>query len=149
MAAVLTLGFERKTDLTAALLAQNMSGFASGARVDPDGLTYHFRIGPADAHPPEPVANQVAVDLVPAGFAGTPPDLPPPPPPAPQDGRRLHPADDCGAVGRLSQFHAAGVRLAASRQIFGVSRRRQARHPVRDAGARRRFDHRALRGRPG
>ncbi|MEJ0027501.1 MAG: hypothetical protein WDN01_15865 [Rhizomicrobium sp.] len=81
---VLTLGFDRKTDITPATLAQNISGFASGARLDPDGLTYHFALAqPMRIHQSQS-ANQVAVDLVPAGFAGTPPDLPPPPPPPPR-----------------------------------------------------------------
>ncbi|MEI9990226.1 MAG: hypothetical protein WDM86_09325 [Rhizomicrobium sp.] len=78
---VLTLGFDRKTDVTAAMLAQNMSGFAGGGRVDPDGLTYRFALAqPMRIHQSQSV-NQVAVDLVPNSFAGTPPDLPPPPPP--------------------------------------------------------------------
>ncbi len=81
---VLTLSFNRKTDVTAQTLAQSMSAFAGGARVDAGGLTYRFALSqPMRIHQSES-ANQVAVDLLPNSFTGTPPDLPPPPPPPPK-----------------------------------------------------------------
>jgi len=81
---VLTLSFDRRTDITAALLAQDMAAFASGARVDASGLTYRFALAqPMRIHQSQS-ANQIAVDLLPNSFAGTPPDLPPPPPPPPK-----------------------------------------------------------------
>ncbi|MBK0706270.1 hypothetical protein, partial [Klebsiella pneumoniae] len=53
-------------------------------RVDAEGRTYRFALAqPVRIHA-STSANQVAIDLVPTGFAGTPPDLPPPPPPAPK-----------------------------------------------------------------
>ncbi len=61
-----------------------MAAFASGGRVDESGLTYRFALAqPMRIHQSQS-ANQVAVDLVPNSFAGTPPDLPPPPAPPPR-----------------------------------------------------------------
>ncbi|MBL6939815.1 MAG: hypothetical protein ISS15_11455 [Alphaproteobacteria bacterium] len=81
---VLTLVFDRKTSITATTIAQNAAGYAGGPRVDAEGRTYRFALAqPVRIHA-STSANQVAIDLVPTGFAGTPPDLPPPPPPAPK-----------------------------------------------------------------
>jgi hypothetical protein len=81
---VLTLSFSRPTNITPAAITQNLSGIASGARADADGRTYRFALAmPLRIHA-SASANQVAIDLVPQSFAGTPPDLPPPPPPAPK-----------------------------------------------------------------
>ena len=78
---VLTLSFSRATSVTAAALTQNLVGIAGGARVDPDGRTYRFALAqPVRIHSSES-GSQFAIDLVPASFAGTPPDLPPPAPP--------------------------------------------------------------------
>ena len=81
---VLTLSFERKTDVTAATLAQDMAAFAGGGRVDASGLTYRFALSQPMRIHQSASANQIAVDLVPNSFAGTPPDLPPPLPPPPK-----------------------------------------------------------------
>ena len=81
---VLTLVFDHKTDLAAAAIAQNLTAFAGGARVDPDGQTFRFALlQPVRIHQ-SASGGQIAIDLVPNTFAGTPPDLPPPPPPAPK-----------------------------------------------------------------
>lgn len=80
---VLTLTFDRKTDVTPAMLTQNLSAFAGGARVDANGRTYRFALAqPVRLHQ-SASANQIALDLVPSSFASNPPDLPPPPPPPP------------------------------------------------------------------
>jgi hypothetical protein len=81
---VLTLVFDRKTSVSAATLAQNLTAYASGARIDADGRTYRFALAqPVRIHSSE-VGNRLAIDLVPSSFAGTPPDLPPLPPPPPK-----------------------------------------------------------------
>lgn len=81
---VLTLVFDRKTAITATTVAQNATAYAGAPRVDSDGRTYRFALAqPVRIHASES-ANQVAIDLVPASFAGTPPDLPPPVPPPPR-----------------------------------------------------------------
>ncbi len=81
---VLTLVFDRKSSITATTIAQNASAYANGPRVDGDGRTYRFALAqPVRIHA-STSANQVAIDLVPQSFAGTPPDLPPPPPPPPK-----------------------------------------------------------------
>ncbi|MEJ1968028.1 MAG: hypothetical protein WDN03_05200 [Rhizomicrobium sp.] len=81
---VLTLSFDRTTSITAATLAQNLATYASSARSDADGRTYRFAlVQPVRIHASDS-ANLVAIDLVPASFSGTPPDLPPPPPPPPK-----------------------------------------------------------------
>ncbi len=81
---VLTLSFSRATSVTAAALAQNLSAYANGARVDPDGRTYRFALAqPVRIHS-SAVGDQVAIDLVPGSFTGNPPDLPPLPPPPPK-----------------------------------------------------------------
>ncbi|MBV9419989.1 MAG: hypothetical protein JO348_09470, partial [Alphaproteobacteria bacterium] len=81
---VLTLSFDRKTGVSAPMLAQYLTAYAGGARTDAGGRTYRFALGaPVRIHT-SAVGNQVAVDLIPASFAGTPPDLPPLPPPPPK-----------------------------------------------------------------
>ncbi len=80
---VLTLGFDRKPGVAASALAQNAPAYAGAARVDPDGKTWRIAlVQPVRLHQSES-AGRIAIDLVPASFPGTPPDLPPPPPPAP------------------------------------------------------------------
>ena len=77
---VLTIIFARDTTITASALAQNLSAYAGGVRVDTDGHTYRFALlQPVRIHSSE-VGNQIAIDLVPSTFAGDPPDLPPLPP---------------------------------------------------------------------
>jgi hypothetical protein len=60
---------------------ESLGPYVSSGRRDPDGLTYRFALrNPVGLHN-STQANQTAVDLVPDGFKGAPPDLPPPPPP--------------------------------------------------------------------
>ena len=81
---VLTLSFSRTSSITAAAMTQNLSAYAGGARVDPDGRTYRFALAqPVRIHSSE-VGSQIAIDLVPNSFTGNPPDLPPLPPPPPK-----------------------------------------------------------------
>ncbi|HEY4943974.1 MAG TPA: hypothetical protein VII56_21270 [Rhizomicrobium sp.] len=81
---VLTLSFSRDTSITAAVLTQNLAAYAGSARVDPDGRTFRLALTqPVRIHS-SAVGNQLAIDLVPNSFSGTPPDLPPLPPPAPK-----------------------------------------------------------------
>jgi hypothetical protein len=80
---VLTLGFDRKTAIAPQAMAQALPGYIASARVDPDGKTYRFAlVEPIRVHS-SASTNEIAIDLVPASYNGTPPDLPPPPPPAP------------------------------------------------------------------
>jgi tetratricopeptide (TPR) repeat protein len=81
---VLTLSFDRKTDVSAAALTQDMSAFAGGGRVDANGRTYRFALAQPMRIHQSASANQIAVDLIPDSFTGVPPDLPPPPPPPPK-----------------------------------------------------------------
>lgn len=81
---VLILSFSRKSDVSATTIAQNLPNIASGARVDPDGQTYRFTLGQPFRIHSSVSASQVAIDLVPDSYTGTPPDLPPPPPPPPK-----------------------------------------------------------------
>jgi len=81
---VLTLTFDRKTSVSATTIAANAAGYAGGPRADADGRTYRFALAqPVRIHSSSST-NQVAIDLVPASFSGTPPNLPPPPPPPPK-----------------------------------------------------------------
>jgi len=78
---VLAITFARDTTITAAQLEQNLGAYVSGARAD--GHSFRFAlVQPVRIHSSE-VGSQIAIDLVPDGFTGNPPDLPalPPPPP--------------------------------------------------------------------
>jgi hypothetical protein len=79
---VLTVSFDRKVDLTPAAIA--LPDYIASGRVDPDGKTFRFALGqPVRVHT-SASSSKIAVDLAPASYAGTPPDLPPPPPPPPK-----------------------------------------------------------------
>ena len=76
---VLTIGFDRKISADPTALAQNLPAYIGSARVDADGKTFHFALAqPVRVHS-SASGEKVAIDLAPASFAGTPPDLPPPP----------------------------------------------------------------------
>ncbi len=80
---VLTIGFDRRVSIDVANLTANLAAFAGSGRADRDGRTFRFALSqPLRVHSSES-ANQVAIDLLPQNFVGTPPDLPPPPPPPP------------------------------------------------------------------
>jgi hypothetical protein len=79
-AGVVTISFDRKVTIDPAQVARNFSAYVSSARLDPDGKTLRLALA-QDAHLHSSASmDRVAVDLVPATFNGTPPDLPPPPP---------------------------------------------------------------------
>jgi hypothetical protein len=81
---VLTIVFTGDTTITAAQVAQNLSGYINGARADSDGRTFRFALlQPVRIHS-SAVGDKVAIDLVSSTFAGDPPDLPPLPPPPPK-----------------------------------------------------------------
>jgi len=82
--AVLTIAFDRKVAIAAATIAQALPGYIASARADADGKTFRFALNqPVRVHS-SAASGKIAVDLMPASYSGTPPDLPPPPPPAPK-----------------------------------------------------------------
>ncbi|MGA7674975.1 MAG: hypothetical protein WCA78_08000 [Rhizomicrobium sp.] len=80
---VLTISFDRKVELTPAAIAQALPGYIASARGDPDGKTFRFALSQTVRVHTSASSDKIAVDLAPASYAGTPPDLPPPPPPPP------------------------------------------------------------------
>ena len=79
---VLTISFDRKIALPPA--AVTLPGYIASGRVDPDGKTFRFALSqPVRVHT-SASASKIAIDLAPASFSGTPPDLPAPPPPQPK-----------------------------------------------------------------
>jgi hypothetical protein len=81
---VLTISFDRKVELTPATIAQALPGTIASGRADPDGKTFRFALSqPVRLHT-SASSGKFAVDLTPASYSGTPPDLPPPPPPPPK-----------------------------------------------------------------
>ncbi|HUB84878.1 MAG TPA: hypothetical protein VL971_04245 [Rhizomicrobium sp.] len=79
-AGVVTISFDRKVAIDPAQVAKNFGAYVASARLDPDGKTLRLALA-QDAHLHTTASmDRIAVDLVPAGFNGTPPDLPPPPP---------------------------------------------------------------------
>ena len=81
---VLTISFDRKVELTPATISQALPGTIASGRADPDGKTFRFALSqPVRLHT-SASSGKFAVDLAPASYSGTPPDLPPPPPPPPK-----------------------------------------------------------------
>jgi hypothetical protein len=78
---VLTVRTATPLGLAADALSARLSAYVSSGRVDPDGLTYRFALKIPVALHLSTQGDETAVDLVPGGFAGVPPDLAPPPPP--------------------------------------------------------------------
>ncbi|HTQ14915.1 MAG TPA: hypothetical protein VMH86_13655 [Rhizomicrobium sp.] len=72
--------FDRKVGVDAGAAVQGIGGFASGARLDPDGMTLRIALVQSERLHTSVSGNRFALDLVPAAMAGNPPDLPPPPP---------------------------------------------------------------------
>lgn len=81
---VLTISFDRKVDLTPTAIAQALPGYITSSRADPDGKTLRFALSQAVRVHTSASSGTTAVDLAPASYSGTPPDLPPPPPPPPK-----------------------------------------------------------------
>jgi hypothetical protein len=82
--AVLTISFDRKIDVAPAAIAQALPLYIASARADPDGKTFRFALSQTVRVHTSASSGKIAVDLAPASYAGTPPDLPPPPPPSPK-----------------------------------------------------------------
>lgn len=73
---VLTIELGRRVDATMETLTSGLDRYVSVARRSDDGLTYRFALrDPLNLHV-STQANRTAVDLVPANFKGTPPELP-------------------------------------------------------------------------
>ena len=78
---VLTIHFDRKVALSPKPIVHGLPAYLSSGRADTDGKTFRFAlVEPVRLHS-SIAADKYALDLVPASFAGTPPDLAPPPPP--------------------------------------------------------------------
>ncbi|MGH6871713.1 MAG: hypothetical protein ACREHE_09415 [Rhizomicrobium sp.] len=77
---VAVVKFDRKVSIDPDAATQGLSAFASGARLDADGMTLRIALAQSEKLHTSASANRFALDLVPAAFAGTPPNLPPPPP---------------------------------------------------------------------
>jgi len=78
---VVTISFDRKVALDATTLSQSLSAYVSNVRADADGKTFRLAlVQPVLVHS-SASGDRIAIDLAPATFSGTPPDLPPPPPP--------------------------------------------------------------------
>jgi hypothetical protein len=74
--AVLKIAFDRKVAFDPSAIASQLHAYIADGRADADGktirfaLTQHFRLHTSAS------GNRTAIDLVPASFAGLPPDLP-------------------------------------------------------------------------
>lgn len=80
---VLSIDFGRKVGLTPQAVVQALPLYLSNGHAETDGQTYNFVLnGPVRLHT-STVGNQFAIDLAPASYKATPPDLPKPPGPAP------------------------------------------------------------------
>ncbi|MDE2182233.1 MAG: hypothetical protein KGJ78_04365 [Alphaproteobacteria bacterium] len=80
---VLVIKFDRKVAISPATIATALPSYISQGRADPNGKALRFvLVQPVRLHT-STSQGRAAVDLLPARFSGTPPDLPPPPPPAP------------------------------------------------------------------
>jgi hypothetical protein len=80
---VLTVSFDRAVAVDATQIARGLNNYISTVRTDADGKTFRFALSQNARLHTSRSGNQFAVDLAPAGFTGTLPDLPPPPPKAP------------------------------------------------------------------
>ncbi len=78
---VLTISFDRKVAIDPGGIANSLGAYIASVRTD--GNTFRFALSQSVHLHTSTSANHVAIDLVPASFAGNPPDLPPPPPKAP------------------------------------------------------------------
>ncbi len=79
-AGVLTVSFDSKASFSPDEISRGLSGYVSSARADADGKTLRFALVQDVRLHTSASGNRFAVDLVPQGYDGTPPDLPPPPP---------------------------------------------------------------------
>src|SRR5215472_8677296 len=77
---VLTITFDRQVEINPNAIAQGLPGYIASVRADADGETFRFALAQNVRLHASTSADRIAIDLVPANFAGTPADLPPPPP---------------------------------------------------------------------
>ncbi|MBV9992731.1 MAG: hypothetical protein JOZ72_15735 [Alphaproteobacteria bacterium] len=75
----LTVSFDRKIAIDPAPLAQSLPAYIGSARADASGTALHFALAQRLRVHTSASGDRIAIDLAPASFAGTPPDLPPPP----------------------------------------------------------------------
>jgi hypothetical protein len=73
---VLTIGFDRRVALDPGALTQSLSSYLSGGRLDADGKTLRFVLVQPVRVSKSSSGARIAVDLAPASFSGTPPELP-------------------------------------------------------------------------
>ena len=78
---VLTIRLGQSVTTNIDRFAESLGAFVTTGRRDPDGLSYRFALKLPVALHNSTQANRTAIDLVPDGFKGVPPELPPPPPP--------------------------------------------------------------------
>jgi len=78
---VLTISFSRSVALETKDISRGLEAYISSARADADGKTFRFALVQQVRLHSSASGDQFALDLVPAGAAATPPDLPPPPRP--------------------------------------------------------------------
>jgi hypothetical protein len=77
---VLTLTFDRKIAVNANAIAQGLPAYVASVRADPNGEIFRFALAQTARIHQSVSAEKIAIDIVPASFAGVPADLPPPPP---------------------------------------------------------------------
>ncbi len=80
---ILTITFDHKVSVTPSEIVQALPGYIDSGHADADGKTYRFALSQVVRVHTSTSAGKSAVDLAPASFSGTPPDLPQPPPPPP------------------------------------------------------------------
>jgi len=81
---VLVISFDRKVNIAPSAVAQALPGYVAGVRADSDGKAFRFALSQVVRVHTSASSDKTAVDLAPASYSGTPPDLPPPPPSAPK-----------------------------------------------------------------
>ncbi|HWA91647.1 MAG TPA: hypothetical protein VG889_16530 [Rhizomicrobium sp.] len=74
----LTVRFDRKVGIDPASLAQSLPSYIGSARADADGQSFHFALTQRARVHTSASGDKIAIDLAPASFTGTPPDLPQP-----------------------------------------------------------------------
>ncbi|HTT97709.1 MAG TPA: hypothetical protein VMF58_06635, partial [Rhizomicrobium sp.] len=76
---VLTITFDRKISADPTTLAQSLPAYVGSVHADGDGKTFRFALAQQVRVHSSSSGDTIAIDLAPASFSGTPPDLPPPP----------------------------------------------------------------------
>ncbi|MGN6515928.1 MAG: tetratricopeptide repeat protein [Rhizomicrobium sp.] len=77
---VVTVTADRRMTVDPAELSRNFTAYVASARLDANGKTLRIALAQDARLHTSASANRFGVDLVPASYPGTPPDLPPPPP---------------------------------------------------------------------